>query len=165
MRKGWAAAWCAAASLLLFGKALAEEKERTVVFEMGGAGGWGLKRGDFSSGPDIGFEYTVIERWLEVEVTTTPAFSKGQVEFDTDFVFKKPFELTDRLEFLIGAGPLWLHKPEGDSVAAEAIVEFVYEAWPERHTAIFVEPSYAYDFGKGHEQPVGVTAGLHIGIQ
>lgn len=165
MRKCWAMACCAAASLLLCGKAQAGENEPSLVFEMGGAGGWGLQQGDFSSGPDIGFEYTVIERWLEIEITTTPAFSKGQVEFDTDLVFKKPFELADRLEFLVGAGPLWLHKPNADSVAAEAIAEFVYEAWPERHTAIFVEPSYAYDFGKGHEQSIGFTAGLHIGIQ
>jgi len=51
-----------------------------------------------------------------------------------------------------------------DSVAGEAVVEFVYSPWPERHVGFFLEPSYAYDFGKGHEQSLGVTAGLHIGI-
>lgn len=165
MRKCWAVAWCAAAPLLLCATVRAEEKEPPWVFEIGGAAGWGLEHGDFSAGPDIGLEYTVIERWLEVEVSTTPAFSKGQVEFDTDLVLKKPFELTDRLEFLAGGGPLWIHNPERDSVAAEAATEFVYEAWPERHAGIFTQQLYSYDLGKGHEQSLGFTVGLHIGIE
>jgi len=152
------------ALLMVLAPASAEDKEPSLVFEMGGAGGWGLFQGASSFGPEIALEYTVIEHSLEIEIGTSPQFSRGQMEFDTDLVFKKPFELTDRLEFLIGAGPLWLHKPDADSVAGEAIAEFVYSPWPDRHVALFIEPDYSYDFGKGHEQSFGVTAGLHIGI-
>ena len=152
---------------LFAAQAQAEDKEPSLVFEVGGAGGWGLQHGGSSFGPEIALEYTVIEHWLEIEVGTSPQFSKGQVESDTDFIFKKPFDLTGGLEFLIGAGPQWVHRSgaqPADSVAGEAIVEFVYSPWPERHIGFFLEPSYAYDFGKGHEQSLGVTGGLHIGI-
>ena len=84
-------------------------------------------------------------------------------------LFKKPFDLTDRLEFLIGAGPEWVHKSGGekpaDSVAGAAIGEFVYSLWPKQHAGVFIEPSYTYNFGKGHEQSLGISAGLHIGIE
>jgi hypothetical protein len=153
-------------ALLLFAAAAnAEDKEPTLVVVMGGAGGWGLSQGASSFGPEIGLEYTVIEHFLDIELATSAQFSKGQQEFDTDLVFKKPFELSDRLEFLIGAGPVWIRKADADSFAGEAIVEFVYSAWPERHVAFFIEPNYSYEFGQGHEQSIGVIAGLHIGIQ
>jgi hypothetical protein len=132
---------------------------------MGGAGGWGVPNGGSSFGPEIGVEYTVVEHFLEIEAATSPQFSKGQVEFDTELLFKKPFDLTNRLEFLIGAGPVWIHKADADSLAGEVLVEFVYSPWPERHVGFFMEPNYSYNFGRGHEQSIGVTAGLHIGIQ
>ncbi|MGA7328903.1 MAG: hypothetical protein WBX25_31560 [Rhodomicrobium sp.] len=158
-----------AVMLLLTPKALAEDKEPSFVVEMGGAGEWGLQHGDSSFGPDVGLEYTVIEHWLEIEVGVMPLFSNGQADIDTELLFKKPFDLTDRLEFLIGAGPEWIHRTNGskpaDSIAGEVAVEFVYAAWPERHVGLFVEPAYTYDFGKGHEQSITVTGGLHIGIE
>jgi len=146
-------------------QAKAEDKAPALGFEMAGAAGWGLQRGGASAGPEVALEYTVIEHWLEIEAGISPQFSKGQVELDTGLVFKKPFELDKSLEFLIGAGPVWVHKPEGDSAAGQAIVELKYFPWPERHVAFFVEPDYTYDFAKGHEQSIGVTVGLYIGIE
>jgi hypothetical protein len=158
-----------AAMLLFAPKAQAEEKEPSLVFEMGSAGEWGLQHGGSSFGPNVALEYTVIEHWLEFEVGVTPLFSKGQAEIGTDLIFKKPFDLSKSLEFLIGAGPEWVHRTSGekpvDSIAGEVVVEFVYSPWPERHVGFFIEPAYAYDFGKGHEQSIAVTGGLHIGIE
>jgi hypothetical protein len=155
-----------AALLLSAETSFAEEKEPALVFEMGGGGEFGF-RGGTSYGPEIGLEYTIIKRWLEVETSVNPLFRRGQAEIGTDFIFKKPFQITDRLEFLIGAGPEWIHRTnkEPDSVAGVAITELVYEILPERHVAVFVQPAYSYDFGKGHEQAISVTAGLHIGIE
>ncbi len=157
------------AALLLFAAQVrAEDKEPSWVLEMGGATEWGLQRGGSSSGPNVDLEHSVIEHWLEIEVGVTPLFANGQAEIGTDLVFKKPFDLSESVEFLIGAGPEWVHKPGGDkpsdSAAGEAIVELIYSPWPERHAGIFVEPSYSYDFGKGHDQSLGLTVGLHIGI-
>jgi len=158
-----------AAVLLFASKAQAEDKEPYLFFEMGGAGEWGLQHGGSSAGPAVAVEYTVIEHWLEAEAAVTPRFSNGQTEIGTDLVFKKPFNLSDSLEFLIGAGPEWVHKANGekpaDSVAGEAVVQFVYSPWPERHVGFFAQPSYSYDFGKGHDQSLGVSAGLRIGIE
>ncbi len=154
-----------AAVLLLAGDAQAEDKEPALGFEMAGVGSWGLQHGGSSFGPEVALEYTVIEHWLEIEGGFSPLFSKGQVEFDTGFVFKKPFELSKSIELVIGAGPIWLRQLDTDSVAGQAIVEFKYFPWPERHVAFFVEPDYSYDFGKGHDQSVGVTLGLYVGIE
>jgi hypothetical protein len=153
------------AALVLFApQAQAEDKEPAWGFEMAGSGGWGLRRGGSSAGPEVALEYTVIEHWLEIEGGFSPQFSKGEAEYDSGLIFKKPFELSKSFEFLIGAGPVWLHRADTDSVATEAIVEFKYFPWPEKHVAFFIEPDFAYDFGKGHEQSIGVTAGLYVGI-
>ncbi|MGA7329846.1 MAG: hypothetical protein WBX25_36535 [Rhodomicrobium sp.] len=155
-----------AAMLLCAAQAAAEDKEPSLTVEMGGAGEWRL-RGGSSCGPDIGLEVTVIERWLEIEASVTPLFSRAEAEIGTGLIFRKPFDLSKSLEFLIGAGPEWIFRPAGEkpsSIAAEATVEFVYSPWPERHVGFFIEPAYTYDFGKGHEQAISVTGGLHIGI-
>ncbi len=154
-----------AVMLLFASNTQAEDNEPDVTFEMGGSGAGPLRGGAASYGPEVALEYTVIEHWLEIELGTSPQFSKGQAEVGTDFLHKKPFDLTRQLELLISAGPVWIHKSGADSVAAELTTEFVYAAWPKEHVGIFFEPSYAYDFGKGHEQSFGFTTGLHIGIK
>jgi len=154
------------AALFLFtGEAQAEDKEPSLGFEMANGASWGLPHGGSSIGPEVALEYTVLEDWLEIEGGFSPQFSKGQVEYDTGIVFKKPFDLSKSLEFIIGAGPTWVHKLDADSIAGEAVVEFKYFPWPERHVAFFVEPGYSYDFGKGHEQSLEVTVGLYVGIE
>jgi hypothetical protein len=146
-----------------------KDKDPSLVFEMGGTGEWGLRRsGSQSYGPEIGFEYDVIERWLEIEVSTSPVFSKGHAELGTDFLFKKPFEVTDRLEFMIGGGPEWISRTNEapkNSIAAVAVTEFIYAPWDNKKVRLFVEPAYSYDLGKGHEQAFSVSAGLLIGIK
>ena len=61
-----------------------------MVIELGASGGWGLEQGGSAFGPEIGLEFAVIEHWLEIEASTSPQFSGGQTEFDTDLIFKKP---------------------------------------------------------------------------
>jgi hypothetical protein len=157
------------AALLLFaGRVEANDKEPSFVIQMGGAGEWELQHGSGSFGPAAALEYTLIKHWLELEVGVTPLFSSGKTEIGTDLIFKKPFELSKSLEFLIGAGPQWIHRTgenPRDSVAGDIMVEFVYSPWPERHAGFFLEPKYSYDFGKEHEQSFGVMGGLHIGIR
>ena len=163
----WARIGFAAALLFLAGAARAEEKEVAVI-ELGSAGEWGLQHGGSAAGPNVAVEFDVIDHWLEIEAGVTPLFSNGQTEIGTDLVFKKPFDLSDSLEFLIGAGPEWVHKASsekpGDSAAGEAILELVYFPWAEHKAGFFIEQSYGYDFGKGHEQSLGVTGGLHIAV-
>ncbi len=145
--------------------AQANDQESTIIFEMGGGGEWGIP-GKQRFGPEIGLEYTIIKHWLEVEVSTSPLFLRGQAEIGTDLIFKTPFAIADTLELLAGAGAEWIHRFNRmpDSVAGVVAVDFVYEILPERHVSVFVQPVYSYDFGKDHEQTLGFTTGLHIGL-
>ena len=92
--------------------AQAEEKEPSAIIELGGAGEWGIP-GSSSFGPSAAVEFTPIKDWLEIEAGVAPLFSGGRTEWDTDLLFKKPFTLSDKVEFMIGAGPQLTFSPEG----------------------------------------------------
>jgi hypothetical protein len=137
-----------------------KEKEPDAIFELGGSGNWGLS-GPFSFGPTAAVEFTPIENWLEIEIGTGPMFGKGVSEWDTDILFKKPFTLSDKVEFMIGAGPQWGSAFRGSTNAGVEIAgDFMIWPWPDRKLGWFVEPSYSYSFIGGHEQSFGVSLGL-----
>jgi len=83
-----------------------KEKEPDAIVELGGSGNWNMS-GPFSFGPTVAVEFAPIENWLEIEVGTGPMFGKGIREWDTDILFKKPFTLSDKVEFMFGVGPQW----------------------------------------------------------
>jgi len=155
--------------LLIAGNAFsqAEDKEPSAIIEIGGAAQWAL-RGGSSFGPTVAAEVTPIENWLELESGVTTLFSRGQREWDADFLFKKPYTLSKTVEFMFGAGPEWAHTiAHGkitDSIGAEAVLDFMFWPWPERKFGWYLEPSYGYSFGSGHEQSLGFSAGLLIPI-
>jgi hypothetical protein len=133
-----------------------------------GATSWDLKGGAAAFGPDFAIEVTPIENWLELEAGTTPLFTRNSTEWDTDLLFKKPWTLSKKVEFMIGGGPEWVHLkasgPTTNSVAVEAVGDFMF--WPSgKRFGWFVEPAYDYDFGRGHEQSIGISAGLLIAIR
>jgi hypothetical protein len=146
----------------------AEEKEPFAVIQLGGAGEWGLPNGGSSFGPTVAVEFTAIKNWLEIEAGVTSLFRRGQSEWDSGIMFKKPFELSPYLEFEPGLGPVWMHTVSlgraSDALGAELAFEFMI--WPtrDRKYGWFIEPSYGYSFGKDHEQSFGVNAGLLIAI-
>jgi hypothetical protein len=74
------------------------------IVEIGGSGSWTFS-GDSSFGPTVGVEFDPIKNWLEIEVGTGPMFGNGIREWETDILFKKPFILSDKVEFMVGAGP------------------------------------------------------------
>lgn len=103
-------------SLLVHSTVQAEEKEPTAIVELGGAGDWGLP-GTSSFGPSAAIEFEPIKNWLEIEAGVAPLFSAGRTEWDTDLLFKKPFTLTDKAEFMFGAGPQWTFSRDGTKFA------------------------------------------------
>jgi hypothetical protein len=152
-----------AASLLLAAPAHAEDKEPTAIIELGGAGEWGLP-GASSFGPSAAVEFTPIKDWLEIEAGVSPLFHGRRAEWDTDLIFKKPFTLSDRVEFMFGAGPAWSFSRDGTKISAELAADFM--VWPtkDRRFGWFVEPTYNYSLAKGHEQSLGLAMGLLIPI-
>lgn len=145
----------------------AEDKESSTIIEIGG-GELSLKDGGSSFGTDFGVEVTPIEDWLELEAGVSPMFSHGLTEWETDFLFKKPFTLSENVEFMVGVGPEWDHVDVGgetnDSVSGEAVLDFMFWPWVARKFGLYLEPSYGYNFGVGHEQSLAVSGGLLIPI-
>jgi hypothetical protein len=155
------------ASLLCCGAAAhAEPPEPSAILEAGAAGEWGPERPAY--GPALGVEVTPIPEWLELEAGVSPLFSRGRTEWDMDFLFKKPWTLSDTAEFMFGVGPTWSHTIEhgvaADTAGASAALDFMF--WPGRARRFgwYVEPSFNYSFGAGHEQTVGISAGLLIAV-
>ena len=141
-----------------------KEKEPLAIVEIGGSGSWTLS-GDSSFGPTVGVEFEPIKNWLEIEVSTGPMFGNGIREWDTDILFKKPFTLSDKLEFMVGAGPQWGNAIGGSTKAGvEFALDFFFWPTPDRKLGWFLEPSYSYTFVGGHEQSLGVNVGLFIPI-
>jgi hypothetical protein len=141
-----------------------KEREPDAILEIGGSGNWNLS--DPSSfGPTVAIEFTPIENWLEIEVGTGPMFGKGIREWDTDILFKKPFTLSDKVEFMIGAGPQWGNAFNGSTNAGVVVAgDFMIWPTPDRKLGWFVEPSYSYSFIGGHQQSLGVSLGLLVPI-
>jgi hypothetical protein len=148
--------------------AQSSDKEPVAVMELGGAAAWNLKGGGSSFGPTAAAEVTPVENWLELEAGTTPFFGANSIEWDTDLLFKKPWTLSPKAEFMFGVGPEWIHRNEDkiktDSVGGETALDFMF--WPHKKHKYgwYLEPAYDYDFGRGHEQSLGLSGGLLIAI-
>jgi hypothetical protein len=158
----------ALALLLIAGAAFAEDKEPVAIVELGAAGEWGLNSGGSSFGPTAAVEFTPVKNWLEIETGVQTLFGRRQTEWDTDFVFKKPFDLSPTVEFGPGIGPVWIRTVSAgrttNAIGAEAVADFMFWPTPDRKFGWFLEPSYTYSFGPGREQSFGVSAGLLIPI-
>jgi hypothetical protein len=106
---------------------------------------------------------------LEIEAGVTPFFSRGQTEWDTDLLFKKPYTLSKTTEFMFGIGPEWAHTVSNgtstNSIGGEAALDFMFWPWPTRRLGWYVEPSYGYSFSSGHQQTMSVSMGLLIPIR
>lgn len=159
-----------ASLLLCAGNAFAQsaEKEPVAIAEFGGAGSWNVKDGGGSFGPTVAVEFTPIENWLELEVGATPLFARHSTEWGTDLLFKKPWTLSKKAEFMLGVGPEWVHaRNRGvttNSVSVEVAPDFMF--WPsgKHRFGWYLEPAYEYNFARGREQSLGLSGGLLIAI-
>jgi hypothetical protein len=144
------------------------EKPGVAIVELGAATGWDIKGGSASFGSNFAVEVTPIEHWLELEAGTSPVFTRYSTEWDTDLLFKKPWTISRKVEFMFGIGPEWVHTRQNgittNSIAGEVAGDFMF--WPkERHKfGWYLEPAYDYSFGRGHQQSIGMSAGLLISI-
>jgi hypothetical protein len=160
------------AALLLLGEVAQGQTEDSgepaAVLELGGAAEGSVKGGGVNLGPTIAVEVTPIEDWLELEAGVTQLHGHSRTEWDADLLFKKPWTLSDKVEFMFGLGPEWAHTtgrgPTNNSVSGEIVLDFMF--WPSARHKLgwYLEPSYSYDFGKGHEQSLGISAGFLIAI-
>ncbi|HVW11146.1 MAG TPA: hypothetical protein VHC90_21320 [Bryobacteraceae bacterium] len=147
--------------------AQAADPEPAAVIEAGGAASRAIGGGS-SSGGDLAVEFTPIEHWLEIEAGTAGLFAHGSSEWDTDLLFKKPWTLSRTVEFMIGAGPEWVHTRDHgiarNAAAGSVALDFMF--WPKGQHKVgwFLEPEYDYTFGHDHERSVGMSFGLLFGV-
>lgn len=150
----------------LFGQSL--EKEPRAVLELGGAASRSLTESESSFGSTVAVEVTPIENWLELEAGVTPLFRRHSTEWSADLLFKKPWTLSDTKEVMLGIGPEWIHSNaygiKMNSVAGEIVPDFMFWSSKKHRFGWYLEPSYEYKFGPGHEHSLGLSGGLLIGI-
>jgi hypothetical protein len=142
--------------------------KEVAVVELGGAAERSLTEGNSGFGPTVAVEFTPIENWLELEAGVTPLFRRHSTEWSTDLLFKKPWTLSPKMEFMLGVGPEWIHTnaygKKMNSAGLEVAPDFMF--WPSKKHRFgwYLEPSYDYKFGPGHEHSLGVSGGLLISI-
>ena len=157
-------------SLFLSGNSFAQagDKEPAAVVELGAAAERNLTEAQSSFGPTAAVEFTPIENWLELEAGVTPLLRRHSTEWTTDLLFKKPWTLSDKSEFMLGVGPEWIYTNafgiKQDSVGVEVAPDFMFWSSRKHSFGWYLEPSYDYKFGPGHEHSLGITGGLLIGI-
>jgi len=142
--------------------------EPLAVMEFGGSVERSLSSHESSYGPTVAVESTISERWLEVEAGVTPLFGHHSTEWGTDFIFKKPWTLSSRAEFMLGVGPEWIHSNARGGPANAGAIEIVpdFMFWPKRQHRFgwYMEPSYEYKLGPEHEHSIAIAGGLLIAI-
>jgi hypothetical protein len=95
-------------------------------------------------------------------------YTHDSTEWDTDLLLKKPWTVSRKAEFMLGIGPEWIYiKQNGKTVklhAGELAGDFMF--WPtgKHRFGWFLEPAYDYSFARGHQQSIGMSGGLLIGI-
>ena len=95
-------------------------------------------------------------------------YSRKSLEWDADLLFKKPWTISKKAEFMLGIGPEWAcSKQNGkwrNSFAAEIAADFMF--WPsgKHRFGWYLEPAYDYSFAGGHQKSLGMSGGLLIGI-
>jgi hypothetical protein len=144
------------------------EKEPAAVVELGGAASGNITQAESSFGPAAAVEVTPIENWLELEAGVTPLFGPNSKEWDIDLLFKKPWTLSKKTEFMIGVGPEWIRSTKNNittnSVAGEFALDFMLWRSEKHRFGWYVEPAYEYNFVRPREQSIGITGGILIAI-
>jgi hypothetical protein len=145
-----------------------EDKDPIAIVELGAATSWNFSGGAAMFAPNLAAEVTPIENWLELEAGVSPFYTHKSTEWDTDLLFKKPWTISRKAEFMLGVGPEWVHLRQNgnvtNSISGEVAGDFMF--WPsgKHRLGWFLEPAYDYSFAGGHQQSIGMSGGLLIGI-
>jgi len=146
-----------------------DAKENKAILEVGAATSWNVNGGAATFAPNLAAEIEPIENWLEIEIGVSPFYTNNSKEWDTDLLFKKPWTLSRKAEFMLGIGPQWVHLKQSrrwtNTLAGEVAGDFMF--WPngKHHFGWYLEPAYDYSFARGHQKSLGISFGLLIGVR
>lgn len=103
------------------------------VVEIGPAASRSLTENQSAFGPTVGVEVTPIENWLELEAGVTPLFRRHSTEWSVDLLFKKPWTLSDKTEFMLGVGPEWLFNATATTRGCDLLLSLVFWSSKRNH--------------------------------
>src|ERR1700678_2543579 len=99
------------------------DDDPSVIVEVGAATSWTTTGGAATFAPNLAAETTPVENWLEIEAGISPFFTRNSTEWDTDLLFKKPWTMSSKAEFMLGVGPEWVylrqHGTTSNSISGE----------------------------------------------
>jgi hypothetical protein len=142
-----------------------EPAEHSAVLEVGGVAAVSQSGGSAHVGGSVAVEKTVIENWLELELGLAVTSGAGERELAASFLFKKPWQLSPKVEFMIGVGSELSHTLQGHGGTAPGLVSVLdFMFWPTKNIGWYVEPAYEIIFRHGSRGSFAVTGGLLIGF-
>ena len=154
-------------NLSVVNKPVSNNKEELAVLELGGSAGGNFKGGT-SLSPSFAVEITPIENWLELEAGTTPIFGNHSTSWESDFLFKKPWTFSPKVEFMVAVGSTWTHTSENslnsNVFGAEFALDFMYWFSSKHKLGLFLEPAYQFNFGQWQQPSYDISGGLLIAI-
>ena len=145
------------------------DDEPLAIGEIGGAMNWNINGFAPSGGPTVAVEFTPVKEWLEIEFGATESYSKGASQLSFDLLFKKPYTISETLEFMAGVGPEFTFlRSNGRTInvwGGEFALDFMYWPFKSRKFGFYAEPAYDYSFSAGNEQSIGISGGLLVSIK
>ncbi len=157
-------------ALIYFAAELAsaeEESGHELELQVGGAGEWSLDGEHSNFGVALGAQYTPVANWLELEVEFSALGTNGHPEYEGEFMFNKPFEISPTVEIEAGVGPSLTRTvkgpDKGTAVGVEFGLELNFHPFRNKRLGWYIEPSWSITPRNG-EKSVGATTGLLIGF-
>ncbi len=142
-----------------------DAEDHKLVYSLGWAGDWSHEEGMHPSGATVGVEITPIENWLSIETSVSVIHAEDHTEMPIEVAFRKPWQLTPKIEFMAGAAPELIRRfgPDGETFGGVSFSGHVM-VWPRRNIGWFAEAGYELAFPHaGTEKSVSFAAGLLIG--
>jgi len=140
-------------------------EDHWAVLEVGGVAAVELPDGSGHFGGSVAVEKTLIEKWLELELGISATSGHGESELAASLLFKKPWQISPKVEFMIDVGPELSHALNADggtSPGIAAVLDFMF--WPSKNVGWYLEPGYEVVFRHGANSSVNVVGGLLIGF-
>jgi hypothetical protein len=142
-----------------------KDDDHSVVYELGWASDYSRAEGFHAKGATFAFEVTPVPDRLELEVGLTAIRANGVTETSVDLLFKKPWTLSKRIEFMAGIGPELIHATgaeAGTFWGVSAVGDLMF--WRTKNVGWYLEPGYEAAFRAGTaRQGFAMAAGLIVG--
>ena len=116
-------------------------------------------------GGTITLQVTPIPNWLEFEFGVGALTNSHSTEFEAEFMFEKPFQISSTTEFMIEAGPTISRSSEADEDGTLLSIqtEAGFFVWPNKELGWYANVGWS-DALKNGAQSISVGAGILIPI-